>query len=217
MTNAIRIIITDDHPLMRIGIRTMIESVRSDLQIIGEASSGEQLLELLQTTSPDIILLDILMPGMPGVETARRVRKQYPDLKILMISSECDEQTLLNVVEVGVDGFISKAQPASELDLAIHSIMQGTSYFGADMAKMIRDITMNKESGKKAKPCFTQKELDIINLCCEGFLSKEIAIKLNISPRTVEGHKARIFKKIGLNNTVEMVRYALQNGIITID
>lgn len=215
MNETIKIIITDDHPLMRIGIKTMISGSR-DMQVIGEASSGKQLLDMLQTLCPDIVLLDILMPDLSGIDTAKTVRKQYPDIKILMISSECDEETLLNVMNIGIDGFISKSQPASELHLAIHDIMQGNSYFGADLSMLIRDISLNKSASRDDPSIFSKKELEIIQLSCEGYLSKEIANKLNISPRTVEGHKAKIFKKLGLNTTVEMVRYAIRNKIISI-
>ncbi len=217
MNETIKIIITDDHPLMRLGIKTMILSGDPDLQIIGEASSGKRLLEMLQTIHPDIVLLDIIMPSMSGTETAKMIKKQHPEIKILMVSSECDENTLLKVVDIGVDGFINKSQPASDLNLAIHDIMQGNSYFGADLSKLIRNISINKSAPQDDPELFSKKEMEIIRLSCEGYLSKEIANIMEISPRTVEGHKAKIFKKLGLNTTIEMVRYAIQNKIISID
>lgn len=213
--NSINIIITDDHPLMRIGIKSMLTLDHPEMNVIGEAESGATLLELLKTLHPDIILLDILMPGMSGVEIVKILKKNYPDIKILMISSYTENNTLLDLVELGIDGFISKGQPAAELDLAVHDIVRGNSYFGADISKMIREVTMNKRHEMKGID-FTDKELAIIRLCCQGLISKEIADRLGISPRTVEGHKATIFKKIGFNTTLELVCYAIKNNIISL-
>jgi len=211
----IRIIIVDDHKLIRMTLGLAFDSNFPDIEVVGEADSGEALFSMLPATPADLILLDIMLPGMGGIEVARRLRSEYPDLKILAFSADSSAEKLEAILEAGIHGFISKQYgEVTELAEAIRTVVAGMEYFGSDVASLIYNIYMSKKKTAKTTPEFSPRECEIIKLCGEGLMCKEIADRLNISPNTVNTHKERIFRKIGINNTMEMVKYALKKGII---
>ena len=215
----IQIILVDDHSLFRKGLKAIFKCDYPDIAVTGEAESGEQLFSILAAGTPaDLVLLDINLPGgMGGDETARRLRSEYPALKILAISAENTQETVHGMLEAGIHGFISKQQgKEDELANAIRSVAGGLDYFGRDISYIIYDVVKSKSLTQTANPDFSVRELDVIRLCREGLMGKEIADRLGISPHTVTTYKSRIFEKIGLNSTIEMVNYALQKGIIRI-
>lgn len=218
LQNMINAILVDDHALFRLGVKSAINSIHTDINIIGEADSGSALFRLLETTTPDIILLDILLPDTTGVEIARRLRNERPALKILAISAENTAEVVQAMLDIGIEGFISKRQGGvDEIAEAIRTIMNGFEYFGNDISAIIYKIYVSKKRTAEVTPEFTDREKEIILLCRDGLLGKEIAAHLNISPRTVDNHKNNIFKKLGINSTLEMVQYALKNGIIRME
>ena len=211
----INLIIVDDHELFRLGIKAML-SHEEDIKIVGEAGNGRELFNLLATTVADIVLLDIIMPGMNGVEIARLLRKEYPALKILVLSSENSQEVLTDMMEAGIDGFISKQRSEGENELAeaIRSIMLGFDYFGKDIASILYRIYVSIRKQTEATTEFTPREKEIIALCRQGLLSKQIADLLCISSRTVDKHKDNIFEKLGIRSMKEVVKYAMEHGII---
>jgi DNA-binding NarL/FixJ family response regulator len=214
-----KIIIVDDHALVRFGIKSELERNGSDFCVVGEAANGKRFFELLATTHADLVLLDIMLPDISGVEIARRLRNDFPEVKILIISSDVSLQNISQLLELDIDGFLSKQQSVGDdLAEAIRSITDGTKFFGKDVLAIMYDVYVSK-TNSTAEPTieFTERELDIINLSHACLKSREIADKLCISPRTVETHKTNIFKKMGINNNTEMVQYAVRNGIISID
>jgi len=214
----ISIILIDDHELFRLGVRGVLERSHSDIQIVAEAETGKELFDLLPHTEADVVLLDINLPDMSGIDIARRLRNDYPALKILAVSAENNAETVRALLDIGIDGFISKRMArADEMLQAIHSVVGGLDYFGRDIASIIYEIYVAKKKTSDLTAEFTERERDIIRLCREGLQSKEIADRLCISYRTVDTHKRNIFQKLGINNTVEMVKYALKQGIISLD
>ena len=214
----INAVLVDDHALFRLGIKSAITSDYDDICIVGEADCGSALFRLLEIVTPDIILLDIILPDTTGIEIARRLRKEKPGIKILAISSENTTDVVQAMINIGIEGFISKRQGSpGNIAEAIRSIMDGYEYFGSDISSIIYKIYVSKKKTADVTPEFTEREKEIIILCRNGLLSKEIAARLNISPRTVDNHKANIFKKLGINNTLEMVQYATKNGIIRME
>ncbi|MDR1723958.1 MAG: response regulator transcription factor [Tannerella sp.] len=211
------IIIVDDHKMMRMGMKLMLAKF-DDMVVVGEASHGDELLQLLETTKPDLVLLDIIMPdGLDGIETARRLCKDYPDIKILMLSSENSRDTINELIDIGIHGFISKKACDGDVELpnAIRSVVSGHGYFGRDITQILYSVFVSKKAA--GMPELTIREKEIIALCREGLQSKEIADRLMISVRTVDTHKNNIFRKLGINNTVELVRYAMKTGIIRLE
>ena len=214
----INVIIVDDHELFRLGLRTAIENRHPDLHIVGEVETATGLFALLATTGADIVLLDIILPDMSGIDVARRLKNERPEIKILAISNENTSSTAQAMLDVGIEGFISKRQGGVEVFAeAIRSIMQGVDYFGKDIAEIIYRIYVSKRKTTEVSDEFTPQEKRIIELCREGLPGKLIADRLCISLRTVDNHKQNIFRKLGINSTAEMVRYALKKGIIEME
>jgi len=213
----IQVILVDDHKMFRMGLKAAFQNNYPDICITGEAEYGKDLFTLSVLTSADIVLLDINLPDMGGATIARRLRSEYPKVKILVLSAENDEETIKSMLDAGIDGFISKRNGnPDELAEAFRTIMSGMEYFGRDISSLIFDIFVAKKKTLTVSDEFTQREREIITLCREGLICKEIAARLNISASTVKTHKERIFQKLGINNTMEMVQYALKNGIIRI-
>jgi DNA-binding NarL/FixJ family response regulator len=210
MSKQLKIAIVDDHPLFMIGTR-MAMMPFYDLNIIRTFSSGKQFLESISDFMPDIVLLDIVMPEMNGLQVSERLKSDYPDVKILILSAETEEDTVLKAVEIGVNGFISKSSHPNEIHNAIETIVDGANYYGCDIALILKEVAANK---KVQDDMFSERELEIIRYCADGMMSKEIAEKLCISSRTVEGHKFNIFRKMGISNTAELIKYSIKNGIV---
>ena len=214
----IKIIVVDDHNLFRMMLKSTFNSDYPDICVAGEAESGEELFRILSSTSADLVLLDINLPDVWGTEVARRLRRDYPNIKILAVSAENTSETIQAMIEAGIDGFVSKQRgDANELALAIRTVISGLEYFGRDISAIIFDVYVAKKKTSVVSSDFTNREREIILLCRDGLMCKEIADRLGISINTVNNHKKNIFLKLGINNTMEMVQYAMKNGIIRIE
>jgi len=214
----IQIIVVDDHGLFRKLLKQAFQTDFPDICVTGEAENGEELFRVLASTPANLVLLDINLPDMWGVEVARRLHSEYPALKILAISAENTSGTIQAMIEVGINGFISKQYSSSEeLAEAIRSVMSGIEYFGRDISAILFDVYVAKKKTSAVTAEFTPREREIILLCRDGLMCKEIADRLNISINTVNNHKKNIFQKLGINTTMEMVQYALKHGIIRIE
>ena len=215
----IQVIVVDDHRLFRLQIKSVFRNDYPDISIIADADSGETLFAMPELDDAHMVLLDINLPGgIGGEEITRRLRRYYPAVKILAISGENSAATIQAMIDAGIDGFISKQNgDPDELADAIRSVMNGVEYFGRDIAAILFEILVSKKKTTIATDEFTEREKEIIHLCRDGLQYKEISAKLGISINTVATHKKNIFLKLGINNTVEMVQYALKKGIIRID
>jgi DNA-binding NarL/FixJ family response regulator len=188
------------------GLRNTFRYACSDITVEGEADCGKALFALPALDTADLVLLDINLPDIAGAEIARRLRSERPALKILAISAENDNETVHAMIEAGIDGFISKQRAdADELAEAIRSVANGQEYFGRDIAAIIYDVYVAKKKTTAITPEFTERERDVILLCRDGLLYKEIADRLGISIHTVNSHKKHIYEKLGINNTMELV------------
>ena len=211
----IRVIMVDDHELFRLSLRIAIDFRYTDIVIAGEAGSGAEFFNLLKTTDADIVLLDIAMPGMSGIEIARRLKTQRPGMKILTVSAENSLSTVEAMLEIGVEGFVSKNNCKPEILVeAILSIMQGFDYFGKDISDIISRIYIAKKKTMQVSEEFSEQEKNIIELCLEGLPAKLIADRIGISTRTVDWHKSNIFSKLGINSTLELIQFVVKNKII---
>jgi len=210
----IKIILVDDQELSILNMRTAVES-RSDFYVVGTAMSGADFFELLKTVEADIVLLDIMMPGMNGAEVARRLKAERPEMKILAVSSENSMKIVEEMLDIGIEGFISKRYASKEeYANAILSIMEGINFYGKDISHVLNKLYVSIKKTIELTDEFTEQEKRIIELCRDCLPGKLIADRLNISLRTVDTHKRNLFKKLGLNSTAEMVKCAIKNGII---
>jgi len=211
MGDNVRLMLVDDHPLMLMGIASMLSG--KGIEIVGTASNGSEALEMVPVLKPDVMMLDIVMPVMDGIELARRMRALYPDVALLVLSSDSSLASLEVLLNIGIDGFLSKTSDAQVMLDAVKSVASGYEYYGTDIARLIERISLAK---KASESIFTPRELDVIRFSCMGLQYKEIAERLGIRYLTVVTIKNNIFRKLGINNTVELVVYAIKNELITL-
>lgn len=211
-TDTIRIVLVDDHPLMLFGIRSILEGL-AGVEVVGTASCGEDALRLVGEQNPNLLIFDIVMPGMDSVELARRVRETCPDTKLLALSVDTSRATLESLVHLGAEGFLPKSCAETDLEAAVRSIASGYEWFGTDTARLIERISTAKAA---SETIFTPREMDVVRLSCQGLQYKEIASRLGISYMTVVTIKNNIFRKLGINNTVELVLYAVRKNLISL-
>ena len=213
MASPIRIIIVEDHPLVRLGLQTTLSMDKGRFEVVGTADCAEALWDILNEKVADVILLDIILPGESGVDIARKLHKEGCTARILVLSAETDKETISELVRIGIDGFINKAVSPEELKTAIEYVADGLEYYGRDIAKILRDFSTAR---KNLKVEFTKRESEILELCAKGLSAKDISRRLDISINTVNSHKDNIFKKLGINSSLELVRWSIDHGIISI-
>jgi DNA-binding NarL/FixJ family response regulator len=210
----INIIIADDHKIFRESLR-MILTGKKVAKVLGEASNGFELLDLLDTHKPDLILMDISMPGMDGIETTKKAIEKQPGVKVLTLSSFNDEKYYFSMVEAGATGFVLKDAGISELKNAIIEVSKGGSWFSTDLIQKVL-ANMNAKPKKDTSPDLTDRELEILKLVCESLTNEQIAEKLYISIDTVKWHRGNLLSKSGCSNSAGLVIYAIKNKIIEI-
>ena len=211
----LKIYLVDDHALFMEGIHFLLSSVDFVGEIF-EAASGQEFLEGLQLHPVDLVLLDIAMPGMNGIDTAREARRICPELKMIALSMYADEQYYTGMIEAGADGFLLKNSSFSVLKRAIAEVASGKNYFSQEIVQaLVRNI--NREPEANSSPALTDREIEVLKLICSGLSNVEIAEKLELSRRTVDKHRQNLLEKSQSKNTVALVLYAIKNGYYNID
>jgi two-component system, NarL family, response regulator NreC len=214
----IRVLVTDDHAIVRDGICALL-ALTPDIEAVGVATNGREALETVAQLSPDIVLMDIVMPIMDGLEATRRIRKQFPQTKVIVLTQYEDREYVLPVIEAGASGFMSKIAASSELTSAIRSVYRGDSFLSPSIARLLVDDYRQLAREGKGKDTFeelTPREREILKLLVEGRSTPEIARMLVISPKTVERHKTNLMAKLDIHNRLDLFKYALRKGIITV-
>jgi DNA-binding NarL/FixJ family response regulator len=213
----INYLITDDHSIFRKGLRLAL-SDDEHLQCLGEAGDGQELLELLKEVQPDVILLDLKMPKMDGMEATKEIRKRHPDVKILILTMHDDEQLVVHLMEAGANGYLIKNADADEIKLALHACKENGYYFSDYVSGlMLRSIMHKSKPQTKFKEgvVLNEREREVLTCLCEGMTATEIGQKVFLSARTVEGIKATLFEKIGARNVAGLIMYAVKQGIVS--
>ncbi len=207
----ISVIICDDHVIFRKGLRTILNEI-SDIKVVGEAANGKELLDLLKQTPADVILMDIKMPVMDGIEATRKVSASYPESKIIALSMHEEIGYFNSMTEAGALGYLLKKTNKDELRNAINAVMDNENYFSEEF---MSNINKNALPKKKSSVKLSDRELEVLELVCKGFSNLEISQQLGLSQRTVDGHKARLFEKTGAKNAPNLVLFAVKNGFIS--
>lgn len=211
-----KIIITDDHQIFRQGLKSLI--VKEEIaEVVAEASNGREFLDLLTVHRPDLVLMDIGMPEMDGVEATRKALEIDPNLRILVLSNFGDEVHYFKIIQAGARGFVLKTSGIHELQIAIESVLAGESYFSNELLrKIVANIKpgISDEAYRNAEDKPTKRELEVLQLVSNGLSNDEIAEKLNISVTTVKGHRSNLLMKTGTKNTAGLIMYAIKNRII---
>jgi len=211
---SIRILIADDHGVMRAGLRALLE-VEPDVEVVGEAASGEDALHLAGKLAPDLVLLDIGLPGIDGIETTRRLGKLSSHIRVIILSVYEDESLLREAIKAGAAGYVIKRAAEEELIAAIRAVSRGDMYIHPAITRLlVKDLSPTVESKQGALDTLTPREMEVMKYIIRGFTNRQVAEALFISIRTVEGHRASLFSKLGLKNRVELVEFAEKNGLI---
>ncbi|HYV93012.1 MAG TPA: response regulator transcription factor [Chitinophagales bacterium] len=208
----IRIIIADDHQMFIDGLKLIIQSFEN-IEVVGEALSGEHVLELLEKITAEIAILDINMPGMDGIETAKEIRKKFPEVKVLIVTMYKQKEFITQLVAAGVSGYILKNTGAEELYNAIRVIHEGGEFFGEEITNEILH-GMRQRASLPDAPQFSKREQEILKLLAEELTTQEIADKLFISFNTVESHRKNMLTKARVKNTAGLIRYGMHIGLI---
>jgi DNA-binding NarL/FixJ family response regulator len=217
--NPIRIILADDHEIFRDGFKAMLKKQPS-VELIGEASDGEQLVELTRRLKPDVVVTDIKMPGMDGLEATKILSKEFPCMGIVALSMIDEETLIIDMMEAGAKGYLLKNAHKNEIIEAIKAVNDNQIYYcdgtSSKLTKMIARSDKIPFGKKSSRPEFSQREIEVIHLICEELTNKEIADRLNLSTRTVEGYRDKILEKMGARNSAGIVIYAIRNNIYVI-
>jgi len=210
----LRILIADDHGVLRAGLRALLNA-EPDIEVIGEASDGQELLKLAQQLQPDIILMDLSMPKCGGIEATRTIKEMLPKISVLVLTMHEDNELLREAIQCGAGGYVLKRAVESELINAIRAVARGDLYIHPAMTRaLLPDSTSKPPSSNLAVPTLTRREHEVLGLIAQGYSNRQIASKLTISVRTVETHRANLMSKLNLGSRVELVRFAAQHGLV---
>ena len=213
-----KVVIVDDHKIFRDGFKLAIRYIENS-EFVGEASNGNEFIELLESVKPHIVFIDVNMPVMDGIKATRKALQKYNDIKIVALSSYCDPETIKQMIDAGVEGYMLKNAEISEFEKAIDEIMHGKNFFSQEVIMLLTRETMNKERNDKIKTSIkdiSDREFQVLELICRGLGINEIAQQLHISERTVEKHKENLLNKTHSKNAINLVLWALRNQITAI-
>lgn len=217
--NAIRILLAEDHTLVRAGIRALLES-QPDMCVVGEASDGEEAIRQVQELAPDVVVMDIAMPVVGGLEATRHIHAHSPQVRILALTMHEDERWFFEAIHAGASGFVVKGALPSEFLLAVRAVAQGQVYLYPSLAgKLVDEYLQHVKAGGDTKVAdgLTEREQQVLTLLSEGRTGKEIAKLLSISAHTVERHRQNLMAKLDLHNRAELVQYAIRKGLLDVD
>jgi len=207
----IRLLLVDDHQVVRAGLRMLLQA-EADMEIAGEAGSGEEALHAAQTLQPDVVVMDVAMSGIGGIEATRRIKAACPNTAVLALTMYEDEQYFFEMLNAGASGYVPKRAAADELVSAIRAVSRGEVFLYPTLARvLVREYTQRAQS---TRPTLTPREVQVLTLIAEGYTNREIAQQLCVSVKTVDRHRENILSKLNLHNRVELVKYAIRKGLI---
>ena len=213
----IKILVVDDHPLVRFGVISQLKTSH-EFEVVGEAEDGEEAVQKAEKLSPDLILMDLFLPGLSGIEATKIIRKKFPAIRVLVLTGYENRDYVYQIVNSGADGYILKDAEKQQIFDAIRAVMRGEKFFSPRVSKLIIDDFVKKAEGKQddgsRDATLTKREKEILILVCEGMTNQQIADKLFISPRTVDTHRTNIMSKLDIHEVASLVRYAIEQGLI---
>jgi DNA-binding NarL/FixJ family response regulator len=220
----IRVLLADDHNLVRAGIRALLQNV-PEVQVVAEAANGRQVLGLVEKTKPDIVLMDIAMPELNGLDATTQLIKEYPKLRIIILSMHATEAFVLEALRAGASGYLLKGAATPELGLAIQAVARGETYLSSAVSGHVIEAFKRGPSGEtrqgeepgRVDTDLTPRQREVLQLIAEGHSTKEIAEKLNISVKTAKTHRSELMRRLDLHDVAALVRYAMQIGLVSQD
>jgi len=212
------VLIVDDHTIVRDGICALL-ALAADVEVVGEAANGREAVDKVEQLAPDVVLMDIAMPIMDGLEATRRIHKKFPEAKVLALTQHDESEHVFSIVEAGAKGFISKTAASSELASGIRAVHRGDSFLSPVAARVfVEDFQLGAATGGKqdSHRQLTNREREVLKLAAEGYTTQEIADILVLSSKTVQGHKTNLMAKLDIHNRTDLIKYAIRKGIITV-
>ncbi len=211
----IKLMLVDDHELVRAGLRRLLEDEK-DLEIIGEAGSGEEAIQKIRDNRPDVVLMDINMPGIGGLETTRKLLHLYPELKVIIVTVQTDEPYPTRLLEAGATGYLTKSAKVEEIVEGIRAVHRGERFIGSDIA---RQLALSMLPGGKKSPFerLSQREMQVMLMVTQGHSIQDISDRLCLSPKTVSTYRYRLYEKLGVDNDVELTHLAMRHGVIGLE
>ena len=223
--NEIRLVLVDDHDVVRTSLKTYLESHKG-FRVVGEANNGESAIQVILDNQPDVVVMDITMPGMSGLEATKRIKVSSPNCKVLALTVHNDKQYFFEMLSVGAVGYLTKQAAAEELIAAIQAVAEGDVYLQPALARWLLEdyqrlvadynLTADREKDSKNLEVLSKRELQVLELVAQGLTTPQIAETLGISPKTVARHRERIMNKLDLHSIAELVKFAIQTGLIKI-
>jgi DNA-binding NarL/FixJ family response regulator len=214
----VRVLLADDHEILREGLRSLIEE-QPDMEIIGEADNGRDAVKLAEELSPDVVIMDVSMPDLNGMEATRQIVKKLPEAKVIALSMHSDKGFVAEMLKAGAVGYLLKDGAFKRLAEAIKTTRSGGTYLCPEVADVVREDYIRRLSAKEppVAPKLTPREREVLQLVAEGWATKQIARKLNMSTKTAEGHRTRIMKKLDLHSVADLTKYAIREGLTSLD
>lgn len=210
----IRVLIADDHALVRAGIRALLEKL-PEVQVVAEAGDGRDALQLIKTHQPNVVLMDIAMPGLSGLEATKRVVKEFPNVQVLILSMHAGEEYVWQALSAGAAGYLLKGSDFSELSVAINAAVRGEMYLSPPISKQVISDYVRRVGGEESLlERLTPRQREILQLIAEGATTKAIAKRLHISVKTVETHRAQLMERLDIHDVAGLVRYAIKIGLV---
>lgn len=214
MADQISVLIADDHTIVRSGVRMLLEA-EPDIRVVGEALNGIEALELTESLQPDVVLMDITMPELDGLETTKQLKARFPHINVLVLTMHRSDEYFFEMLKAGASGYILKGAKTSELINAVHIVHRGEVFLYPSMTqKLVQGYLQLADWDTETEPSLSPREKEIFQLLAEGYSNKEIADELVISPSTVHSHRSNLMDKLGLNNRRELIQYARRRGLI---
>ncbi|MCC7090181.1 MAG: response regulator transcription factor [Chloroflexi bacterium] len=216
----IRVLVVDDHAVIRQGLRMLLES-RPEIEVIGDCENGREALLMVERNKPDVVLMDVVMPGLNGIEATRQIRKASPATRVVILSGFVDEDQITGSIRAGASGYLVKNSDVTELVLAIQTVNRGNQYYSAalsdgfDIAEL--QLQARRPEQKTGVDTLTPREREVLQLIAEGHTNQQIADELVVSVKTVEAHKAHIMDKLKAKSRTDLIRYALRRGIVKLE
>jgi two-component system response regulator NreC len=215
---AVKVLLVDDHPVVRLGVRACLEA-QPDFQLVGEAADGLEVAPLVERLQPDVLILDLMLPSLNGLEVTRQVTQRHPRTRVIILSIYANEAYVLQALRNGASGYLLKDSHATELVRAVRAVTAGRRYLGPPLSQRAIDAYVEKASAASLDPydTLTTREREVLQLAAEGRTNADIGARLIISPRTVETHRTNVMSKLGLRTAADLVRYAIRRGILPLE
>lgn len=212
---ALRVILADDHTLVRAGLRSLVEQLK-DVEVVAEANNGYEVLALMPVHRPDVVLMDITMPGMNGLDAALHLRKDFPDVKIIILSMHASEEYVLQALRAGASGYLVKDSAPLELELALQAVSRGETYLSPPISRQVVESYLQRVGqGEQPLSFLTGRQREILQFVAEGNSTKDIARKLDLSVKTVETHRAQLMERLDIHDVAGLVRFAIRHGLVS--